>query len=127
MRVFFSFLVEFCDWMMNEMKKRVFLAFLVAVLLLAAIIAVFRYTYPTHFSFNDRFVLGSTQAQIVEKYGAFDSAMRDENGDLVRGAYMIHDDTPEWIMSYDDSLWYDVYFENDVAVEVRLREGYIGG
>ncbi len=109
------------------MKRSFSLTCAVSVLLLAAIIAVFRYTYPTHFSFNDRFVLGSTQAQIVEKYGAFDSAMWDENGDLVRGAYMIHDNTPEWIMSYDDSLWYDVYFENDVAVEVRLREGYIGG
>jgi hypothetical protein len=113
--------------MMNEMKRRVFLAFLVAVLLLAGVIAAFRSACPTHFLFDDRFVLGSTQEQIVEKYGAFNSVMQNENGDLVRGAYMIHDDTPEWIMSYDDSLWYDVYFENGVAVEVRLREGYIGG
>ena len=41
--------------------------------------------------------------------------------------YMIRDDTPEWIMGYDNSLWYEIYFEDGVAVEVALRKGYLGG
>ena len=46
---------------------------------------------------------------------------------LICGVNMIRDNTPEWIMSYDYSLWYEIYFENGVAVEVKLRKGYIGG
>ena len=40
---------------------------------------------------------------------------------------MIRDNTPELIMSYDNSLWYKIYFEDGKAVRVNLREGYIGG
>lgn len=40
---------------------------------------------------------------------------------------MIRDNTSELIMSYDNSLWYEIYFENGVAAEVKLREGYVGG
>lgn len=40
---------------------------------------------------------------------------------------MIRENTPELIMSYDNSLWYEIYFENGVAVKVNLLEGWYGG
>jgi len=109
------------------MNKKVILI-LVAILLLAVVsISIFRYYHPTYFTFNDRFVIGSTEAQIVERYGAFYARHENESGELIRATYMIHDNTPELIMSYDDSLWYDIYFEEEIAVRVELREGRPGG
>ena len=45
----------------------------------------------------------------------------------MKAEYQIRDNTPEFIMSYDNSLWYEIYFQDGVAVKVALREGYIGG
>ena len=106
-------------------KKIIILACI--VLLAVASICIFRYYHPTHYAYNDRFVIGSTQEKIVRKYGEFYSTRKNNDGEITCGSYMIHDNTPELIMGYDDSLWYDIYFENGVAVEVKLRRGYIGG
>ena len=65
--------------------------------------------------------------EIIEKYGEFYSTQKNSDGEITRGTYMIRDNTPELIMSYDNSLWYEIYFEDGKAVEVKLREGYIGG
>ena len=85
------------------------------------------YYHPTHFAYNDRFIIGNTQEKIIEKYGEFYSTQKNSDGEITCGIYKIRDNTPELIMSYDDSLWYEIYFENGKAVEVKLREGYIGG
>lgn len=39
---------------------------------------------------------------------------------------MISDNTPELIMSSDNFLWYEIHFEDGIAVKIILREGYIG-
>ena len=103
------------------MKKRVLLIIIGTILLVAVASGIFWYYHPTHFAYNDRFVLGSTKEQIKERYGAFYS-----EGTKVC-TYMIRDNTPELIMSYDNSLWYDIYFEDGMAVEVKLRKGIPGG
>lgn len=101
---------------------------IISLVLIAVIcIGVFLYFHPTHYAYNDRFILGNTQENIVARYGQFYTVFRNADGEVACGCYMIHDDTPEWIMGYDNSLWYEIRFENGVAVEVRLREGWIGG
>ena len=88
---------------------------------IVACIGVFWYFHPTHYTYHDRFVLGSTKAQIEARYGIFYN-----EGPRVC-TYMIRDDTPDLVMGYDDSLWYEIYFEDGVAVKVNLRKGYLGG
>ncbi len=100
------------------MKKRILLFLIVIV---AVLIGIFWYVHPTHYSFNDRFIIGNTQDRIIEKYGEPYSVGADTI------TYMIQDNTPEMIMSYDNSLWYVIVFENGTAKEVYLRKGYIGG
>ena len=109
------------------MKKKMLVASLCAVVILAVAIGIFWYYHPTHVNFNDRFILGNTEENIVERYGAFASIRRNEAGEITRGVYMIRDNTPEMIMGYDNSLWYEIYFKNGVAVSVRLQEGWYGG
>ena len=88
---------------------------------------MFWYYHPTHYRYNDRFIIGATEEKIAEKYGEFSRVFRNEEGAICRGIYMVRDNTPELIMSYDNSLWYEIYFENGIAVSVRLQEGWYGG
>lgn len=109
------------------MKKRILVFSLCVLAVLSLSIGSFLYYHPTHYKFNDRFILGNTAEEITNRYGAFSKSYRNGAGELTRGTYMIRDDTAELIMSVDDSLWYEVYFENGIAVAVRLQEGRYGG
>ena len=99
-----------------------FILFLCIIFVLA--LGIFRHYHPTHYKYNDRFVIGTTEKKIVEKYGQFSRVLRNEAGEILYGIYKIRDNTPELIMSYDNSLWYKIYFENGVAVRVELEEGW---
>lgn len=109
------------------MKKKILLSAICTIILLVVSIGIFRYYHPTHYKFNDRFIIGKTEEDIVERYGEFTKSRRNESGEITYGTYMIRDNTPEWIMSYDNSLWYEVYFENGIAKKIRLQEGWYGG
>ena len=109
------------------MKKKILLSAICTIILLVVSIGIFHYYHPTHYKFNDRFIIGKTEEDIAERYGEFTKSRRNESGEITYGTYMIRDDTPELIMSYDNSLWYEVYFENGIAKEIRLQEGWYGG
>lgn len=109
------------------MKKKMIIILAFVVVIIVAFICVFKYYHPTHFAYNDRFIIGNTQERIEEKYGKFYSISKNSDLEITCGIYMIRDNTPEWIMSYDNSLWYEIYFEDGIAVKVKLREGYMGG
>lgn len=109
------------------MKKKTIVILASLILIVGAFVCVFKYHHPTHFAYNDRFIIGNTQEKIVEKYGEFYGVRKNNDGEIRCGIYKIRDNTPELIMSYDNSLWYEIYFEDGVAVEVKLREGREGG
>lgn len=109
------------------MKKKWIIASICTIIAFALVAGIYWYYHPTHYAFNDRFILDSTEDQIVERYGAFSKERRNADGTLAYGAYVVRDNTPELIMSYDDSLWYEIYFKNGVAYMVRLQEGQYGG
>ena len=108
------------------MKKKIIFGALAAVML-AAGFGIWRWSHPTHFRYNDRFVLGSTEAEITARYGDFHRRGTGPDGSICLGVYMIRDNTPELIMSYDDSLWYEITFENGRAVDIWLQKGVRGG
>ena len=109
------------------MKKKILISSVCVFIVLALSVVVFRYYHPTHYKFNDRFIIGNTEENIVEKYGAFSKKRCNVSDKNFCGVYMIRDNTPELIMSYDNSLWYEIYFENGIAVSIRLQEGWYGG
>jgi hypothetical protein len=111
----------------DDMKKKIFIILASCILIVVVSICIFKYYHPTHFAYNDRFIIGNTQEKIIEKYGEFNGTRTNNDGSIAYGVYMIRDNTPELIMSYDNSLWYEIYFEDGIAVQVKLREGYIGG
>ncbi len=109
------------------MKKKILIISVCLLLILSLSVGVYWHYHPTHFLYNDRFILGNTKENIVERYGEFSKTWENENGKTVYGNYMIRDNTPEMVMSYDNSLWYEIYFENEIAVKIKLQEGWYGG
>lgn len=107
--------------------KRIIGGILALLCVLLVCGGIFWYLHPTHFAYNDRFILGNVKEKITDRYGEFSREYKDESNALIKAEYQIRDNTPELIMSYDNSLWYEIYFQDGVAVKVALREGYIGG
>ena len=107
--------------------KRTYSVILILICVLLLCGGLFRYLHPTHYAYNDRFVLGNTKEAIITRYGEFTREYTDNTDALIKAEYQIRDNTPELIMSYDNSLWYAIYFQDGVAAKVSLREGYIGG
>lgn len=109
------------------MKKKILIISICAIIALSLAIGIFGYCHPTYYKYNDRFIIGNTAERIIEEYGDFSVVRHNEAGTMFCGVYKIRDNTPESIMSYDNSLWYEIYFENGIAVSVRLQEGQYGG
>ena len=108
-------------------KKKIIISVVCLVVLLSSLTAIFFYYHPTHYKYNDRFIIGNTADVIIERYGEFSQVQCSEDGELTCGIYMILDNTPETIMSYDNSLWYEIYFQDRIAVSIKLQEGRLGG
>ncbi len=114
----------------NSSKKQIITLFSVlgsVILVVATAVGLFHYTYPTSYPYKDREIIGCTPEEIEEKYGEFWALYRDEENAPTFAKYMIRENTPDLIMSKDDSLWYHIYFKDGVAVKVKLQEGYPGG
>lgn len=110
------------------MKKKIIITSIITIIILALAIGIYWYYHPTYYKFNDQFIIGNSAEEITDKYGDFSKKwIDDKTGELTRAFYMIHENTPELIMSYDNSLWYEICFENGVAVKVNLLEGWYGG
>ncbi len=105
----------------ENVKKKILIGTAGLILIIVFCGGMFWYYHPTHYQFNDRFIIGSTKQEIIEKYGEPYSSGESSM------TYRIRDNTPEWVMSYDDSLWYEIYFNDGIAEYVKLREGYLGG
>lgn len=110
-------------------KKTHLLAILLsAVTLIAVSVCMYHHNHPTHYRFNDSFIIGSTLEDITEKYGDFDRRMGDVNDERFSVYYMIHADTPELIFDgRDNSRWYGIHFEDGIAAKVYVMDGWYGG
>ena len=117
-----AFFVKKKNW------KIIVFAIASALVAVAVFIAIYHHYHPTHYLYNDSFIIGNTEENITERYGEFSKKWEDEQTKETTCAfYMIRDNTPELIMSYDNSLWYIIYFEDGVATKVDLMEGWYGG
>ena len=52
----------------KNMKKKIFIILASCILIVVVSICIFKYYHPTHFAYNDRFIIGNTQEKIIEKY-----------------------------------------------------------
>lgn len=86
-------------------------------------IGAYWYFHPTHYKFNDRFIIGNTKKNIIEKYGEFAYGEYDESGVYLHAEYLAsHYNQPTYLYGLNRK-WYVIEFENDVAMKVEIREG----
>lgn len=110
-------------------KKQVVTLFSViasTVLIVVTSVILFNHTYPTHYPYKDREIIGSTPEEIEAKYGEFWALYRNEENVPTSAEYMIREDYMDFLGN-DESLWYHIYFKDGVAVSVRLQKGRPGG
>ena len=110
-------------------KKQVVTLFSViasTVLIVVTSVILFNHTYPTHYPYKDREIIGSTPEEIEAKYGEFWALYRNEENVPTFAEYMICEDATDFLGN-DESLWYHIYFKDGVAVSVRLQKGRPGG
>ena len=110
-------------------KKQVVTLFSViasTVLIVVTSVILFNHTYPTHYPYKDREIIGSTPEEIEAKYGEFWALYRNEENVPTSAEYMIREDYMDFLGN-DDSLSYYIYFKDGVAVSVRLQKGRPGG
>lgn len=96
-------------------------------ILLLTLIAIYWYNHPTCYLYEDRWIIGKTADEIIERYGEFDS-----NTPLLtngyRGGYLVRRDSTDWWGDHIYPMFYHIYFdENGIAYKVSLKEMGIGG
>lgn len=115
---------------LRKRRKKMFAVFsgILAVIIAAVIcVQIFFYYHPTHYKFNDRFILGNTRENIEEKYGKLELYANSGEYAMV-GRYLAEKGYPDITLEsflgapmYD--RYYSIYFdENGIAQKVELIE-----
>ncbi len=112
-----------CDNNTNKKKYIIVLSSLIIVVaLIVSSIFVFKHYYPTHYPYDDDFIIGSTEEQIIEKYGEFDERGGSNKPNSVYSkSYLIHEASGDILFGSDYNTWYQISFKNGIAVSVSLR------
>lgn len=109
---------------MKMNKKTIWvIAIIIIVAFTITFIGVYWYNHPTHYLYEDRWIIGKSAVQIRERYGEFDK----EFGSSSKG-YCVKPSRTDW---WGDATWpeyYMIYFdENGKAYEVDVVVGGWGG
>ena len=88
-----------------------------------ALASVYWYNHPTHYLYNDHWIIGKSISEIEKRYGVFDKHF----GNSSKG-YCVKPSTTDW---WGDATWpeyYMIYFnENGKAYKVDIVVGGWGG
>lgn len=116
------------------MRKVIVAAIIVGVIVTlsaAVMVSVFFIKHPTHYKYNDSFVIGNTPENITMRYGEFDKQMKNEDGNIFYAGYMIRDDLNarlcHFFFGLDDFPIYQIFFRDGVADKVELSYVWLGG
>ncbi|HAO61409.1 MAG TPA: hypothetical protein DCQ90_05610 [Erysipelotrichaceae bacterium] len=113
---------------MKLQKNKVFLSGMWMISLTSLIIiGLFWYSHPTHFKYNERFIVGKSAKQIVERYGEFDKVFyRDEWTEISFAGY-VTDRAKVGFLGTSWPKYYMIRFSEGKAVSVEIETGGWGG
>jgi len=111
-------------------NKKVLASIIMLILIISLFIGCYWYYHPTHFKYNDRFVVGNSVSAIAERYGEFDKIfykdLHDSKSGISSGGYMV-EPRKQGFLGTDWAKYYMIRFVNGKAVSVRIEEGNWGG
>lgn len=103
-------------------KAIVVIAIAIITVFTLTLIGVYRYNHPTHYLYNDHWIIGKNISEIEQRYGNYDI-----EGSLKKG-YCVKPTTIDW---WGDATWpqyYMIYFdENGKAYKVDIFVACVGG
>lgn len=113
--------------MKNNKKTIVAIAITITVILIIALIGVYWYTHPTHYLYEDRWIIGKTADQIEQRYGSYDDNSETIYGLLIKRYCVKPGRTDGW----GNPIWpeyYTIFFDEDgKAYKVEIVLGGEGG
>ncbi len=107
-----------------KITKKAIVIIVITIIITFTIVpaGVYWYNHPTHYLYNDRWIIGKSASEIEEKYGEFEKHFSNSSGYCVK---------PSRIDWWGDATWpeyYMIYFdENGIAYKVEVVEGGWGG
>ena len=109
----------------NKIKKRKTILITSAITLaIIIIVGIYWYMHPTHYLYNDRWIIGKNETQIIDRYGAFDKLVDISYNDKFERGYCVKNETRDmWFGSPIPAEYYVIYFdENGIAYDVGIEE-----
>lgn len=108
-------------------KKILTIAIIIIVTFTFASIGIYWYKHPTHYLYEDDWIIGKDADQIEQRYGSYDINWETIYGSLIKG-YCVKPSTTDW---WGDATWpeyYMIYFDkNGKAYKVDVVVGGWGG
>lgn len=99
---------------MKITKKAIVIIVIVVVIILAIVfIGVYRHNHPTHYLYNDNWIIGKSVYEIEQRYGSYDFNSETIHGTLLKG-YLVKRQSTDWW--WGDVIWpeyYMIYFDED--------------
>jgi len=110
------------------MKKHKKLIITLAITLLL-IGGVFWYYHPTHYKYNDRFIIGSSIEEITSEYGDFDKVFyTDSDNETIRSAgYLVEDEKIGFFGTSPEKYYMILFDATGNAIKVSVEVGSWGG
>ena len=106
---------------MKESKIKTLLTIAVPLLILIAVVVII--TRP---KYSESWIIGRTEAEITERYGAFDRVQYNIYGQLSSGYYVTKESHVGFLGTYPEE-YLGIDFKDGVACECFELEGWYGG
>jgi len=109
----------------NKIKKRKTILITSAITLsIIIIVGIYWCMHPTHYLYNDSWIIGKNETQIIDRYGAFDEYIEIGFSDEFERGYLVKPVTYDpWFHDPIAPEYYMIYFdENGIAYDVGIEE-----
>lgn len=109
--------------MKTNKKTIIFIIIAVAVISAITFIGIYWHNHPTHYLYEDGWIIGKNASQIEQRYGAYDIDWQTTKG------YCVKSQSTDYF--WGDVLWPEYYMihfdENGKAYKVEIEVGGWGG
>lgn len=114
---------------MNIQKKKLIVVIsIMTAIFLIGLVGVYWHNHPTHYLYNDSWIIGKNALEIEERYGTFEYDSKTIYDTLVKG-YCVKPYTTDYL--FGEPVWpeyYMIYFDkNGKAYKVEKVVGGWGG
>ena len=113
-----------------KFNKKMIVGIIIAITAILAVIfiGIYWHNHPTHYLYEDDWIIGKNASQIEQRYGAYDINSKTFYGTLIKGYCVKSQSTDYWWGDVSWPEYYMIHFdENGKAYKVEIEVGGWGG